>query len=191
MISGFIGNISAWLIKHNAIESEDRELYEYAIYSFIITFSPLFLVLLISSIIGKLLEGIVIIIPFMVLRKFSGGFHAKKAGTCFISSCILLFLCINAASYIICNYVLKILTLGAAISLCILSPVDSENRRLTDTEKVVYKKTTRFIVIFFIAVFILLLIAEKEEYAICIAIGLILSACLQLPCIIFRTDTNC
>ena len=45
MISGFIGNISTWLIKHSAIKPEDRELYEYAIYSFIITISPLFLVI--------------------------------------------------------------------------------------------------------------------------------------------------
>ena len=191
MISGFIGNISTWLIKHSAIKPEDSELYEYAIYSFIITISPLFLVLLISGIIGKLLEGVVIIIPFMMLRKFSGGFHAKKAGTCFIGSCILLFLCINATSYLICNFMLKTLTLGAAISLCILSPVDSENRRLTDAEKIAYKKTTMFIVIFFMIVFVLLLIAEKEKYAMCIAIGLILSASLQLPCIISKIKANC
>lgn len=191
MISGFIGNISTWLIKHNAIESEDRELYEYAIYSFIITISPVFLVLLISSINGKLPEGVVTIIPFMVLRKFSGGFHAKKAGTCFVGSCILLFLCINVVPYFICNSVLKILTFWAAISLCILSPVDSENRRLTDAEKIVYKKTTIFIVIFFIFVSVLLLIAEKEKYAICIAIGLILSASLQLPCIISKINVTC
>ena len=30
MISGFIGNVSTWLIKHNAIKPEDKELYEYA-----------------------------------------------------------------------------------------------------------------------------------------------------------------
>ena len=81
MIPVFIENISAWLIKHDAIKSEDKELYEYAIYSFFITISPLFLVILISGIMGKLFEGIVVIIPFMVLRKFSGGFHAKKAST--------------------------------------------------------------------------------------------------------------
>lgn len=48
-----------------------------------------------------------------------------------------------------------------------------------------------FIVIFFMIVFVLLLIAEKEKYAICIAIGLILSASLQLPCIISKIKANC
>ncbi len=154
MIPVFIENISAWLIKHDAIKSEDKELYEYAIYSFFITISPLFLVILISGIMGKLFEGIVVIIPFMVLRKFSGGFHAKKASTCFVGSCVLLFLCINVVSYIVCSPVSGVLTLAAAASLCILSPVDSENRRLSKDEKVIYKKTTCFIVIFFMAVFL-------------------------------------
>ncbi len=187
MISGFIGNVSTWLIKHNAIKPEDKELYEYAIYSFIITVSPLFLVILISGIMGKLCEGIVIIIPFMVLRKFSGGFHASKAGTCFAGSCALLFLCISAASYVTCNMALKILTAVAAVSLCICSPVDSENRRFSNNEKITYKRTTWFIVMFFMVVFILFLVTGKEKFAICIAIGLILPASLQLPCIISKT----
>jgi len=80
--------------------------------------------------------------------------------------------------------------LAAAASLCILSPVDSENRRLSKDEKVIYKKTTCFIVIFFMAVFMLLWIAGKEKFAVCIAIGLILPASLQLPCIIVKTETN-
>ena len=78
MFYGFIGYIRTWLFRHNAIKAEVRVLYEYAIYSLIITVSPLFLVILISGIMGKLCEGIVIIIPFMVLRKFSGGFHASS-----------------------------------------------------------------------------------------------------------------
>lgn len=186
MISVFIKNIITWLIRHNAIQPDDRELYEYAVYSFIITVSPLFLVILISGIVGKICEGIVIILPFMVLRKFSGGFHAKKAGTCFVGSCALLFLCISAVDYITCNLVFKIITLGAAICLCIWSPIDSENRRLSDAEKETYKKTTWVIVMFFIVVFILFLIAGIEKFAVCIAIGLILSAGLQLPCVISK-----
>lgn len=186
MISGFIGNISTWLIRHNAIKPEDRELYEYAIYSLIITVSPLFLVILISGIMGKLCEGIVIIIPFMVLRKFSGGFHASKAGTCFAGSCALLFLCVSAVSYVTCNLTLKVLATVAAISLCISSPVDSENRRLSDNEKITYRRITWFIVMFFMVVFILFLVTGKEMLAKCIAIGLILPACLQLPCIISK-----
>lgn len=186
MISGFIGNISTWLIRHNAIKPEDRELYEYAIYSLIITVSPLFLVILISGIMGKLCEGIVIIIPFMVLRKFSGGFHASKAGTCFAGSCALLFLCVSAVSYVTCNLTLKVLATVAAISLCISSPVDSENRRLSDNEKITYRRITWFIVMFFMVVFILFLVTRKEMLAKCIAIGLILPACLQLPCIISK-----
>lgn len=184
MIYACIENITEWLIRHKAISPSDRELYEYAIYSFLITILPLFIVIFIGGAIGKIWESIVIITPFMLLRKFSGGFHAKSVRTCFICSCVLLFLCIIVACNIPCNMVFKIITLGAATSLCIWSPIDSENRRLTPDEKKSYKKTTCIITLFFITIFVFLLVIKVDRFAVCIAMGLVLSAGLQLPCII-------
>lgn len=188
MITRCAGRITTWMIKHDAVLPEDRELYEYAVYSLILTVSPLVLVMIMGGLMGRMREGIVLIIPFMVIRKFSGGYHAKHDWACLLSSCGLLFLCVCAASRITCSMELCIVTFAAAAGLCILSPVDSENRRLMPEEKRRYKKTTCVLAAAFAMLFVFLMVIHAGTYAVCVAVGLILSASLQLPCILLQLE---
>lgn len=181
-----IGSIVTWLIRHDAVEDADRELYEYAVYSLFLTLSPLFIIMVIGSFMGMVKESVLLILPFMVIRKFSGGFHAKHGWTCFIGSCAVLFLCIITASHITCSIVSTIIVLGAVTSLCILSPIDSDNRRLSDEEKRRYKKVTCVTAVTFAVLYGLLYLAKSDTYAASIAVGLALPAGLQLPCILQR-----
>lgn len=89
------GKIVEWLINHDAIESDDKELYEYALYSLWLLVTPLFLAIIVGLCFGRIKEGIVIVIPFMLLRKFSGGYHAKHLWICLTSSTLLLSLCVR------------------------------------------------------------------------------------------------
>ena len=89
-----MSELTDWLIHNHAISSDDKELYEYAIYSFIISTVPLVIFLVISGIIGMFPEGFLIIMPFMVIRKFGGGYHAKHAYICMIMSTGLLAGCL-------------------------------------------------------------------------------------------------
>ena len=50
------------------------------------TIIPLIMVMIIGGILGLMKNGIVMIIPFLVIRKFSGGFHAKREWVWGISS---------------------------------------------------------------------------------------------------------
>lgn len=181
-----IGSIVTWLIRHDAIAEADRELYEYAVYSLLITLSPLFIITVIGGFMGMVKESILLILPFMVIRKFSGGFHAKHGWTCLIGSCTVLFLCVILASHITCNVVLTVVALGAVTSLCILSPIDSDNRRLSEEEKRRYKKVTCITAVIFAILYVLLYLAKLDTYAVCVAVGLVLPAGLQLPCILWN-----
>ncbi len=183
MMEHCIGSIVTWLIRHDAVEDADRELYEYAVYSLLITLSPLFIIVVIGSFMGMVKESVLLILPFMTIRKFSGGFHAKHGWTCFIGSCAVLFLCVILASHITCNVVLTAVVLGAVTSLCILSPIDSDNRRLSEEEKRRYKKVTCITAGIFAILYVLLYLAKLDTYAVCVAVGLVLPASLQLPCI--------
>ena len=53
--------ITSWLIENSAIEKRDTELYEYAIYSMLITILPLVLVLIIGIGMGTEIEGMIMI----------------------------------------------------------------------------------------------------------------------------------
>lgn len=177
-------SIAAWLIRHGVVQAEERELYEYAVHSLVLSLAPLVIVIIMGSFMGVVKESILFILPFMVIRKFSGGFHAKHEWVCLVGSCGLLFLCVLTVSKLTYNIALGSVTLGAVMSLLFLSPIDSDNRRLSADEKKKYKRNTCIMACLFFGVFVLLIGLKAEKYACCIAVGLILSAVLQFPCVL-------
>lgn len=183
MIEKSTVKIADWLIRCQVITEEDRELYEYAIYSIFLTISPLFLAIVFGYLFDAVWQSVLIILPFVVVRKFSGGYHAKKASICLISSSLLLVLCIILSFYVECNLLLLFIAILSAVSLMHFSPIESENRLLSRDEQVYYKKITAIIVISFVIVDLLLFLFRVYPCVVCISIGLILSAGLQYPCI--------
>ncbi len=129
------------------------------------------------------LESLLFILPFCLMRKFSGGFHAKQEWQCLIGSCLVLVFCHAVIVRILCGVVLHILLLLSGTGLSVFSPVDSENRRLSVAEKEEYRHKAQYIVWGIIAVYGLLVWSELDEYAKWIAAGVILTFCLQIPCI--------
>ena len=183
MIERCADAVTDWLISHYAVEEQDRELYVYAVYSFLMTISPLLLSLIFGIMMGMVMQSIILIIPFMVIRKYSGGFHAKNAWSCLICSCLLLILCISMTSYIKCGLGLTTVTVMAFGSLMVFSPVDSENRRLELHEKKRYKYMTIVLAFAFELLSAALYLFHMYTYVVCISIGIILAAGLQIPCI--------
>ena len=100
--------ISKWLLNTGAISEDDKELYEYAAYSFLFSLLPLCLVIIIGCAVNMVIEGILMVIPFMLIRKFSGGFHLNSSAVCFVSSTALLSLFI---------FIVKFVTISAQIPL--------------------------------------------------------------------------
>lgn len=175
--------LSGWLVQQNAIEPSDRELYEYATHSFLVSVMPLAIFLIASSVIGMLLEGMLIVIPFMVTRKFSGGYHARHAYTCMMISVGLLvgsFYVVIHADY---TWNVHILVAISGVSVIINSPIDSENKKLDDDEVNQYRHITCFLVIMTVVSYSVLVALNKNHYAVCLMVSLVLTAILQLPCI--------
>ncbi len=71
-----------------------------------------------------------------------------------------------------------------SVSLILFSPVDSENKRMSVKEKKLFHFIAMIISLLFVFVYILLLQYNLHHYAVCIALGLILAATLQYPCIL-------
>ena len=72
----------------------------------------------------------------------------------------------------------------AVIILFVCSPVDCENRRLDADEKKQYKKMTILLVAFFYILSMSLRIFNLLEWSQNIAIGIVLAAILQVPCVL-------
>lgn len=187
--------ITNWLVENGTIDDSDADLYEYAIYSMIITISPLLLVLFIGIGMGTVLEGAIMILPFMCIRKFSGGYHAKNSGICLISSCIILVFCMWLATCLEYGSWVTVITTVCMLSLCVNSPIDSENKRLEQSEKVHYQKKTIGLSSVFYVIHCIGVCTGFEKVATCLAIGICLTAGLQLPCLLQlhskKRERNC
>lgn len=175
-----------WMIQNRAIDESERELYAYAVHSFLMSLSPLVLAVGIGFCVGNVKLAVILVLPFMFLRKFSGGYHAKSLKSCLFGSCLLLFLCTLLSMHVQCDWGLAAITIAAAISLVVCSPIDNENRILDQGEKKLYKKVTIMLVTVFLSLDMVLFFLNQYSYVACISVGIQLSAGLQIPCIMKR-----
>lgn len=178
--------VTDWMIRCKVINESEKELYQYALYSAILQIIPLLLAGGIGFCFGSMRCGIIMILPFIILRKYSGGFHAKRLRLCLVGSSLLLFLCIFLCMRLVYRNILFFVTVVLAISLIQFSPIENNNRKLGLLEKKRYKKIIVISVTVFLITALILLWLNKDRYAICIFIGIQLTASLQIPCLFLK-----
>lgn len=186
MIAYCSEKLSDWLIRNRAVKKEDRELYEYAIYIVVLTCMPLMVFFLACLFLGTLTEGMLFLFTFMVIRKFSGGYHAKRAEICFFLSSVILIVTMTVIDHIAYSRILFILTSAAAMIIMVFCPVDSENRRLDQEEHSQYKKVSCLLTVAGWSISIFLFYIHQGTYAVCVSVGVILAALLLLPPVIIH-----
>lgn len=174
------------LIKSDVVEEKDKELYSYAVYSLVLLVSPLLLAIGFGLFLNCVRKSMIIVLPFMIVRKYSGGYHTRHLWSCLICSCLLLLSGIVVSFYLECGWLLIVLTIGATVSLICFSPIDNENRVLSEMEKVRYKRITAILITVFVLVELLLYGLGQYTYSVCVSIGIMMTAILQIPCIVKR-----
>ena len=178
--------VAKWLLKHGAISVNEKELYEYGIYSFLFTLTPLFLVLMVSIPLNMAVEGVLLITPFILLRKFAGGFHFQTPLPCIVVSTLVLLGCLLEISVILeyGSFIFHTLLVYASIvPLCLFSQIDAEKLQLSANEKSAFHRIDIVLATINAALYSLLLILRTVEIAIPLGTGMILTALLQLPCL--------
>lgn len=185
--------MTQWLLKTGAIEENEKELYEYAVFSFLFSLFPLCLVMIIGRALGMFVEGILMIVPFILIRKFSGGYHLNSSIVCFISSILLLSASIALISMILSTESYEIFSCAvvlAALQIFACSPIDSKARELNEKEKTLFRKIARLMIGAFLAFSLLLYAIGADKFAIPIGMGIIITALLQLPCAFIERRKN-
>lgn len=184
--------ISRWLEKEGAISSERHALFAYATYSLIFGMLPVLIISFWGIVFGMLQEGLLLILPFMAIRKFSGGLHMKSAKHCIFFSTILLLAALGMIRLIICANQCTMFTVLVVISvlcICSFSPLDNKTRRLTPIEKKTFRIIARLISVIAMLLYLILQATELVSIAVPIGVGILITALLQLPCIIARNPT--
>ena len=187
MIDKISASVAKWLLEKGAISADAKPLYEYAFFCFLITALPVITVSIIGLVAGMFWEGLMLIAPFVFIRKFSGGYHLKSSNLCMVVSTFILaaFLFASKAVCVFSLYIpFAAIAAIAAVSLMVFSPIDSEERKLSEKENSAFKTVARIMTLAISALWIALMLFGLKTAAVSIGCGLILSAALQVPCII-------
>lgn len=189
MIGKISSAVAAWLAREGVVADSERELFAYGMYSLLFGLMPVLLAAILGLALGMLYEGLLLVVPFMLIRKFSGGYHLKSPGMCIVASTCLLALAMWLTKGIISSGrtgIVSCVTALAAVCICLCSPIDSEARRLSEKEAKVFRAVARGMTILAFAIYQILATLGNIRSAAPVGVGIQVVAVLQLPCLVKR-----
>lgn len=192
MIRELSSRIAKWLEQEGAISDEDNGLFSYAVYSLLFGLLPIFIVVVLGLAFGMLREGLLMITPFMLLRKFSGGYHLDSPKACVIFSTMLLTLAMGFIKLIVrgeCMVLLTTLVSLSVICFCVFSPIDNDFRKLTKKERQLFHKIACTLAIISLVGYTAMCKVMSTQYAAAFGVGILLAAVLQILGVVAKAST--
>lgn len=180
MLRKIADSIADILARAGCIADEDRKLYSYAAYNILFKAVPIMTLIVMSVCMGRVIENLIIMSVFLSLRKYTGGFHFDTPVMCLISSTAIMAILLLSSGYINPSWWMWIVLAVSVIIISILSPIDSDKRKLDASEKKEYKKNAVIIISVLIIIYVYLIRNSKNIYANCIFMGIELATVLQL-----------
>lgn len=186
MIKALSASFAEWLRKEGAVPKKDQALFSYAAYSFFFGILPILLAFVLGVLFRMTRESLIMILPFMLIRKFSGGYHLNNPRKCIFFSSLLLSLALWGVKIFLATQTaipLSSLVSLATISLWVLSPIDNDARKLSDMERHAFGRIARILSLAALTAYLAMQVSKLKSYSVPIGVGIILVAVLQLPCI--------
>ena len=147
--------------KYPDYSQEKLEEIEYGIEALYITFSKIFVITLISILLGVIKEVFLTLLFYNILRTTAFGMHAKTSLQCYIISSILFIGAGLCSKYIDINLYAKIIiSLICFVHVIILAPADTYKRPLINSKK---RKMYKFFSIVISLVYVILIIIFKSD----------------------------
>lgn len=193
MIETISRKFAGWLLKQEAIRQDQVPLYEYAVFTLIFNLLPICLAFVIGLFMHMGTEGVCMMIPFIFTRKFSGGYHMQSPWKCFFSSTAALSVMLVLIRVIVARqlyYPFWIVLILSEVCIFLLSPIDTEARKLTMKEHHTFKITARIISMVFVLLSVFLYMRAQNKIAVAVGFGVVLTALLQMPIAILKVAAS-
>lgn len=183
MIDRVSTKIAQKLLAVQAFEEGDLKLYQYSIKVFLCTLLNYSSFIAVGLLFGMFWENVAIIIPFSIIRKFTGGYRADKYRNCFLGSIVIDIACLLIVKSItgVGVHILIGITALSFMLICISSPVEHKNKQLNPKEKRVFKLVAIALSgVSFLASLILLFIGSYVTISVAMEVGIVLSSILMI-----------
>ena len=160
-------SITQICINERIIEESKRALYEYSINSCIIKTILTIYLIIILVLLKCVCQGIIFFITFMLMCKYTKGFHMQTRLGCFIGSCILILISLFAIKYSLeslkDNFSLVFLNFGIVI-LIILTLCDKSKDNIYNKLSVKYKRVYLSILFIIFGLAVLFYLFQKADF---------------------------
>lgn len=129
-------------MEYQIIESKEEDIYKFGIECLRLKIITLGVCAIIALLLKKMIEFIILLLAFILIRRSAGGYHAKTKQGCILFSCcsVLVSLLLCEVHFTLSFYVLTLIVID--IGLAFIAPVDNKNNRFNDAEKDFFKKKT-------------------------------------------------
>lgn len=174
LVDSISNHISQTLFDADSISKEEVPIYNYCLSYFFESLIYCICILFSALITGQLWNGVLIILVFIPLKIFAGGYHAKTQKQCYFFSygvvwCIL-FLSPYLYNYNVFTTSWIILYTICSILIVCLAPIDTPNKRIKREEKKSLKKWTFRYMLFLTTLNIILLLTKCYQHYIILVI---------------------
>ena len=154
--------LTNFIIQHSNVKREDADIIAFGVKYGLITLAEILGMVVISFLMRELIPGAVILIAFISIRVYAGGYHAKTLPRCVVMSTILFTLIILGYKMLYLPIIVKgLIALFLGVLILIFSPVENDNRRLSENEKKVFKN--RALLFYSISLIIFMLIKKLSN----------------------------
>lgn len=183
MIDRFFRKIALRFAENGNIQEKYVELYKVAMESAFAMAVNIVTTLTVGFLLGMWWHGVILFAAFIPLRSYAGGYHARGYISCYFESCALL-----AAMLLIIKGIVQggelipevwFLFAAAMAAVFLLAPLADENKPISQTEAIIFRRRTR-IILLLEGVAALTLGIRKNDYCYSIMMAVMLSALLLL-----------
>lgn len=140
MVDRIAGNIAILFLKKNIISEDDVPVYKYGMQVLIGNIMGMMLIVGISIMLSRLVEGIIFVFLYATLRIYTGGYHAKTSLRCNTFFVLTYLLVLELNELAINSSLAWILFLLSYMIIVRYSPVENVNKDLEDYERIKYKR---------------------------------------------------
>lgn len=168
MISSISYKIAKILYENDEEKSVGLDMYRYGLELLISSFVNILAIIGLSCILGCIMEMLLYILFFAVLRISAGGYHAPTHFKCLFIYSIISFTFVQLLRIVDqSGFSMPVILSACVIAFMLVykyAPVDSENKPLSPDENRLYKKRSRQAVIVQVLVILVLAAFGRDQY---------------------------
>lgn len=156
MINTLAVKIADFLLCQKSISADEEEVYVYGIKLIISDGINLLLCVIISLIMGELLNGLIYYLAFASLRRFTGGFHCQTFLRCNTVFSFIIFLGLLTDKLFVNRELYVVLCFMILFSLVIIAkyaPIENINKRILPSDSIKFKALSLLVFMIHIALY--------------------------------------